>query len=193
MVDADAAAYQAAEAYGKAIEDADRDKAKAAEDAATRVEAARKRESDAAMKLLLDELEVARIRRQLTDPDFMRRFEQSESNFVAESDTIPRFHGGGMFHAPTPGGEGLAILRDGETVLTPGQSTGGQTIVVNIHTSAVLSEGDVAKAVARELRNGFGRAVGWLMTYPQVKVYVDFNNYTLGGRGGVVDGGHSVG
>lgn len=32
---------------------------------------------------------------------------------------IPRLHGGGVFHAE--GGEGLALLRDGETVSAPGQ------------------------------------------------------------------------
>jgi phage-related minor tail protein len=34
---------------------------------------------------------------------------------------IPTFHGGGIFHAPTPGGEGLALLRDGERVQTAQQ------------------------------------------------------------------------
>ena len=34
--------------------------------------------------------------------------------------TIPRLHSGGVFNAPTPGGEGFAWLRDGETVITPG-------------------------------------------------------------------------
>jgi hypothetical protein len=33
---------------------------------------------------------------------------------------IPTFHQGGVFRAPTPGGEGLAILRDGETIIPPG-------------------------------------------------------------------------
>lgn len=36
---------------------------------------------------------------------------------------IPRLHTGGIFRSPTPGGEGLALLRDGERVLPPGQST----------------------------------------------------------------------
>lgn len=39
-----------------------------------------------------------------------------------DTPNIPKFHQGGIFHAPTPGGEGLAILRDGERVLTPAQS-----------------------------------------------------------------------
>lgn len=47
---------------------------------------------------------------------------------------LPKFHSGGVYHAPTPGGEGLAILRDGETVLTPGQrSAGGATVVQHFH------------------------------------------------------------
>ena len=38
---------------------------------------------------------------------------------------MPRLHTGGTFHAPRPGGEGLAILRDREYVSTPGR--GGDT------------------------------------------------------------------
>lgn len=48
----------------------------------------------------------------------------------------PRFHGGGIYRAPTPGGEGLAMLRDGEQVLTPGQAAnrdgGPVTIILQI-------------------------------------------------------------
>ena len=36
--------------------------------------------------------------------------------------TIPRLHTGGTFRAPTPGGEGLAMLLDGERVLSPAES-----------------------------------------------------------------------
>ncbi|AIF45641.1 phage tail tape measure protein [Virgibacillus sp. SK37] len=35
---------------------------------------------------------------------------------------IPRLHTGGVFNAPTSGGEGLALLKDGEMVLDPMQS-----------------------------------------------------------------------
>lgn len=38
---------------------------------------------------------------------------------------IPTLHSGGRFRAPTPGGEGLAILRDEEHVLTPEQARRG--------------------------------------------------------------------
>lgn len=44
---------------------------------------------------------------------------------------IPTLHDGGVFHAPTRGGEGLALLRDGERVLTPEESAGGITLVFN--------------------------------------------------------------
>jgi phage-related protein len=43
---------------------------------------------------------------------------------------IPTLHDGGVFHAPTRGGEGLALLRDGERVLTPEESV-GITLVFN--------------------------------------------------------------
>lgn len=39
---------------------------------------------------------------------------------------IQRFHSGGMFEAPIPGGEGLALLRDREVVLTPEQVAAGR-------------------------------------------------------------------
>ena len=52
---------------------------------------------------------------------------------------IPRLHSGGTYQAPVPGGEGLALLRDGEVVRTPeqaradGQAGGGLTIIVEGH------------------------------------------------------------
>ncbi|CAB5217893.1 COG5412 Phage-related protein [uncultured Caudovirales phage] len=59
---------------------------------------------------------------------------------------IPKFHSGGVFQAPSPGGEGLALLRDGERILTPSQMTAssnypaaasdGRPIVVNVTNPA---------------------------------------------------------
>ena len=43
---------------------------------------------------------------------------------------IPTLHQGGEFRAPTPGGEGLALLRDREIVKTPEQA--GQTIIIEL-------------------------------------------------------------
>lgn len=44
---------------------------------------------------------------------------------------LPTFHSGGTFRAPSPGGVGLALLRDGERVSTPGSagSTGGGAVI----------------------------------------------------------------
>lgn len=56
---------------------------------------------------------------------------------------IPRLHKGGVFRAPTPGGEGLAVLRDRETV-TPARGTEGPiigTVVVQGNTDP-LQVGD---------------------------------------------------
>lgn len=50
----------------------------------------------------------------------------------------PEFHTGGLFRAPTPGGVGLALLRDGETVTTPGNG-GGQTIIVELNGQTLLN------------------------------------------------------
>ena len=60
---------------------------------------------------------------------------------------IPKFHAGGVFSAPQAGGEGLALLRDGERILTPAQmnassnmptaaSSDGRPIVVNVTNPA---------------------------------------------------------
>jgi hypothetical protein len=65
----------------------------------------------------------------------------------------PRFHGGGTFRAPVPGGEGLAMLRDGEEVLTPGQAArgmNGQPIQVQV----LLDGNVVADSLARYTNRG---------------------------------------
>jgi hypothetical protein len=65
---------------------------------------------------------------------------------------IPRLHSGGMFRAPAgSGGEGLALLRDGERVLTPGQQ-GGQTIIVQGH---LVLEKDLMRIMAQAQAQGY--------------------------------------
>jgi len=51
---------------------------------------------------------------------------------------IPTLHTGGVFEAPTPGGEGLALLRDKETVRTPEQEKALQS-----GASIVISQGAI--------------------------------------------------
>lgn len=49
-------------------------------------------------------------------------------------DAVPSFHDGGIYRAPTPGGEGLALLRDGERITTPeqaGRDQGGPQITID--------------------------------------------------------------
>lgn len=56
--------------------------------------------------------------------------------------TIPRLHTGGVFEAPTPAGQGLALLRDGERVLTPTQHAAGmatQAPIVYVDQSATYN------------------------------------------------------
>ncbi|GAB6178980.1 phage tail tape measure protein [Desulfotomaculum defluvii] len=56
--------------------------------------------------------------------------------------TIPKFHDGGVFQAPTPGGEGLALLKDGETILPSGLSNNSsQTQVVKHEFGTLRVEG----------------------------------------------------
>ena len=51
---------------------------------------------------------------------------------------IPRLHDGGTFRSPIPGGEGLALLRDKETVRTPEQEKALQS-----GASIVISQGAI--------------------------------------------------
>jgi len=53
-------------------------------------------------------------------------------------DTIPEFHGGGTFKAKIPGGEGLALLKDGENVSDPKTGIQNQTID---HTGTITVRG----------------------------------------------------
>jgi phage-related protein len=60
---------------------------------------------------------------------------------------VPRLHAGGTFRTPSPSGEGLALLRDGERVSMPGQASGGgPSVVVNVGGS-VISERDLVQVV----------------------------------------------
>lgn len=68
---------------------------------------------------------------------------------------IPKLHSGGVFHAPAGGGgEGLALLRDGERVLTPEQQAGGggQTIIVQGH---LVLEKDLMRIMAQAQASGY--------------------------------------
>lgn len=64
---------------------------------------------------------------------------------------IPRLHVGGTFDAPTPGGEGFALLRDGERVSTPGGGGEGMTVIVqgNLWTTDALMD-----ELSRRVRSG---------------------------------------
>lgn len=66
---------------------------------------------------------------------------------------LPRFHTGGIFRAPTPGGEGLAMLRDGEYVSTPGRGAPGATTVVLMLNERELGRG-VVGALQSQARSG---------------------------------------
>lgn len=41
------------------------------------------------------------------------------------------FHTGGTFHAPRPGGEGLALLRDRERIVTPESGHGPSVVTLD--------------------------------------------------------------
>jgi hypothetical protein len=69
--------------------------------------------------------------------------------------SIPQFAGGGTFRAPG-GGAGLAILHDGEKVLTPEQQQNSGGTTVNVY-GAVISDRDLMEIIGRAERAGYGR------------------------------------
>lgn len=73
---------------------------------------------------------------------------------VGGATPVPRFAEGGLFRTPgAPGGAGLAVLHDGERVLTPQQQAGsGATIVVQ---GSVITERELADVIIRLKRDGY--------------------------------------
>ena len=85
----------------------------------------------------------------------------SAASALGGAPELPAFHSGGIFRAPVPGGEGLALLRDREIVLPPGErhsptSTAGAT---NVYTfapgSVVIPAKDLAEM--RSIQDFFAR------------------------------------
>lgn len=66
---------------------------------------------------------------------------------------VPQFAGGGTFRAQG-GGAGLAVLHDGEKVLTPEQQQAQGGITVNVYGS-VMAERDLVETIGRAYRQGF--------------------------------------
>lgn len=65
---------------------------------------------------------------------------------------IPQFAGGGTFRAPGSGAAPvLAVLHDGEKVLTPEQQGG---VTINVYGS-VMSDRDLVETIGRAYRQGF--------------------------------------
>ena len=76
---------------------------------------------------------------------------------------IPSLHGGGIFEAPTPGGEGLAILQDGEAVTRRGAVTamsGGGTVELGDRTITKIVSGvrDAMTLDGRKVSRALGPA-----------------------------------
>ena len=67
---------------------------------------------------------------------------------------LPELHSGGVFRAPRPGGEGLAVLRDKERVLTPEQDRQGTGMAgANITVNNYYPKPDTAdESTTRSLR-----------------------------------------
>ena len=68
---------------------------------------------------------------------------------------LPFLHDGGVFQSGNRSGQGLAVLRDGERVLTPGQQRGGSAgTTVNLNLSA-----DASRQTRREVMR-YSRDIG---------------------------------
>ena len=63
---------------------------------------------------------------------------------------LPEFHNGGIYRAPTPGGEGLAWLKDGEQV-TPAGATGAASFTINVDARGNSNAGEIGEATARAI------------------------------------------
>jgi phage-related minor tail protein len=76
------------------------------------------------------------------------------STISLDTPNIPRFHQGGVFRAPTSGGEGLAILKDRERVLPAGGRASGGTIIFApvIHAGVGTDPNALARAVLEALQ-----------------------------------------
>ncbi|MPY92952.1 MAG: hypothetical protein GEV08_07755 [Acidimicrobiia bacterium] len=75
---------------------------------------------------------------------------------------VRRYHSGGEFRAPMPGGEGLAILRDREVVLTPQEvaGAGGVTTVINLNAPVYGDRRQLMEEIERAVREGYGTSLG---------------------------------
>ena len=70
---------------------------------------------------------------------------------IASTLQVPQFDGGGTFRTSS-GGAGMAVLHDGEKVLTPEQQAGGVVINVNGY---VGSEQQLVELISKAYRQGF--------------------------------------
>jgi hypothetical protein len=91
--------------------------------------------------------------KRFVDPATRAMFEAGIVETIGGSQAIPEFAGGGMFRSSVPGGAGLAVLHDGEPVLTPQQQTGN---TYNINAGTLVHERDVPAMLRRLERQGFG-------------------------------------
>jgi hypothetical protein len=68
---------------------------------------------------------------------------------------LPTFHGGGTFRAPNAGGEGLAMLKDGETISRPGAGESGGNVYLTVNVAGNLT---AQRDLERQLEASLKRA-----------------------------------
>lgn len=89
---------------------------------------------------------------QLQDPASRAMLESGIIEGIGTGSAVPQFAGGGMFKSSVPGGAGLAVLHDGERVLTPQQQTG---VNVTIQAGTLVHERDLPALLDSLKRRGF--------------------------------------
>lgn len=121
---------------------------------------ARAVEIRAAMDLLAWEDAVLRNRenlaRQNANAGNPLPYGQAAANIAAGK---PQFHDGGIYRSPGGTNEGLAMLKDGEGVFTPGQMAalgGGGGVSITINGSVYGDRRQLMEEITRAVREGYG-------------------------------------
>lgn len=106
------------------------------------------------MRMNMKEFEDARKKaaEAFTDPVSKAMVESGVAFNEGGVSIVPQFAGGGMFKSSVPGGAGLAVLHDGERVLTPQQQTG---VNVTIQAGTLVHERDLPALLDSLKRRGF--------------------------------------
>jgi Flp pilus assembly pilin Flp len=95
----------------------------------------------------------------LSIPSWIPGIGGKEIKMSLNTPNIPRLHGGGVFRAPGGTREGLALLKDRETVLPAGARSGGDHYEIIVHAGLGADGQQIGRAIVEELQK-FQRSNG---------------------------------